>query len=66
MRKSLACVALLLVLGAQPADAFSLKTPFKKAGHVLKVTGQKIGDGLVWATAAFAAVAFCVSTGQCE
>jgi hypothetical protein len=65
MKRAIVAV-LLVVLLAAPADAFSVKTPFVKAKHGLVYVGKKIGDGVVYGMAAFFAVAFCLSTGECQ
>ena len=67
MRKSiLALIVIMALLSPAPAQAFSLKTPFVKTGHALKVVGKKVGQGAEWAWVHFMALAFCASTGQCE
>ncbi len=62
--KTLISVAVVLMLvSVAPADAFSVKTPIKKAGHALKVAAKKIGLVGLYAVAAVAAIELCAHGG---
>ncbi len=57
--KKLIPLALALVLLASPAQAFSVKTPFVKTGHALKVAGKHVGRVALYGVIVLAVIEVC-------
>lgn len=47
----------------EPVEAFSIKTPFKKAYHGVKYVGKKVGQGLEAGFVLFLGAVFCAGGG---
>lgn len=65
MRRTVIALVVALLVSVAPADAFSLKTPFVKTGHALKVGVKKAGKIALYGVIVVAVIELC-SHGGCQ